>query len=117
MTRALPASLATVFLALSLSACAAPQPSAQPASAVADPVAAPIADPVPDPARVCNAAGLSWTIGQLVDDALVERATREAGAQSVRMLRPGIMITQEFKATRLNIRVDGERKVITTSCG
>jgi hypothetical protein len=35
----------------------------------------------------------------------------------VRVLRPGVMVTQEFNGMRLNIRVDTERKVLATSCG
>lgn len=109
MNRLLPAALGNLLLAFGLAACAAPMPHASPQSAGTE--------PAPPAAGACNADSLSWAIGQVADDALVERARTEAGAQSVRMLRPGIMITREFNAARLNVRVDNERKVISTSCG
>jgi hypothetical protein len=99
--------LAASLLGVALSSCAAsPRPDAS------APVAtAPAAD------RQCDASTLGWAVGQVADDALVERARTEAGAQSVRVLRPGMMVTREFNGTRLNIRVDNERKVLATSCG
>jgi hypothetical protein len=109
MNRPLPVVLASLLCTLSLAACAAtPRPSQLQSTG---------GDPTGTRAAVCDATSLSWTIGKVADDALVERARSDAGAQTVRMLRPGVMITNEFNATRLNIRVDNDRKVITTSCG
>ena len=65
----------------------------------------------------CDARQLSWTVGLVADDALVERARVEAGATTVRVLRPGMMITNEVNPTRLNLRIDNARKVLTYSCG
>jgi hypothetical protein len=109
MNRPLPVALGSVLLALSLAACAAAPQQGQP-QPTAD-------DPAVIRAGACDAKTLSWALGQLADDALIERARSEAGAQTVRMLRPGVMITREFNATRLNIRVDNDRKVLATSCG
>ena len=109
MNRPLPVALSSLLLALSLSACAASPSQEQPPSTGGD--------PVDTRTGACDASTLSWAVGQVADDALVERARNEAGAQSVRVLRPGMMITREFNATRLNIRIDTERKVLATSCG
>jgi hypothetical protein len=65
----------------------------------------------------CDASALAWTIGQVADDVLVERARVQGGAKTVRVIRPGVMITNEFNASRLNLRVDVERKVIAYNCG
>ncbi|MEO6137845.1 MAG: I78 family peptidase inhibitor [Luteimonas sp.] len=65
----------------------------------------------------CDARTLSWSVGQLADDALIERARREAGANTVRVLRPGMMITNEVDPSRLNLRIDNARKVLVYSCG
>ena len=109
MNRPLPLALSSVLLALSLSACAAsPQQGPPPPTG---------ADPAEPPAGACDATPLSWAVGQVADEALIERARNEAGAQTVRVLRPGMMVTREFNAMRLNIRVDTERKVLATSCG
>ncbi|WP_159017261.1 I78 family peptidase inhibitor [Cognatiluteimonas profundi] len=69
------------------------------------------------PASACDARTLSWTVGLVADDALIERARIEAGATTVRVLRPGMMITNEVNPTRLNLRIDNARKVLAYSCG
>src|SRR4249919_2238169 len=97
------------LLALSLSACAASPP--------VPPLASADEQGADAPAGACDASSLGWAVGQVADDALVERARKEAGAALVRVLRPGMMVTREFNATRLDIRVDNERKVLATSCG
>jgi hypothetical protein len=78
-------------------------------------MAAPAADARAE--GVCDATPLAWTIGQVADDALVERARVQAGAKTVRVIRPGVMITNDFSAQRLNLRVDVERKVLAYNCG
>ena len=65
----------------------------------------------------CDSRKLSWTVGLVADDGLIERARTEAGANTVRVLRPGMMITNEVNPTRLNLRIDNARKVLTYSCG
>jgi hypothetical protein len=109
MKNILTVALGSAVLALSLSACASP-----PREAIAPATGS---DRPSTPAGVCDATPLAWAVGQVADDALVERARREAGASSVRVLRPGMMVTNEFDAKRLDIRVDTERKVLATSCG
>jgi hypothetical protein len=94
-------------MVLALSACAAPTREATaPSSGTNHPESA-----------ACDAHNLSWTVGLVADDALVERARIEAGAATVRVLRPGMMITNEVSATRLNLRIDNDRKVLAYSCG
>lgn len=105
----LPVALGNILLALSLSACAASPPQGEPPSTASD--------PADTQAGTCDASILAWTVGQLADEALIERARKEAGALTVRVLRPGMMITNDFSAARLNIRVDTDRKVIAYNCG
>ncbi len=109
MIRSRLASSGGLLICLGLSACVAPPPQD------GTPTAADQRAQTPD--RKCEATPLAWAVGQLADDALVERARIQAGALSVRVLRPGMMITREFSATRLNIRIDNARKVLVTSCG
>jgi len=96
------------LLGLGVSACAA-TPEAKTANAGGEP-----AEPA---ASTCDATSLSWAVGQVADEALVARAQKESHATSVRVLRPGMMVTNEFDGARLNIRVDNDRKVLATSCG
>jgi hypothetical protein len=104
MKRSLPALLGCCALSCVLSACAVPVP-ADGGSAGGTPVAA------------CDATHVAWAVGQVADDALVEKARVESGSTSVRVLRPGMVITREFNGARLNIRVDNEHKVLSVSCG
>jgi hypothetical protein len=104
MKRSLPALLGTCSLFCVLAACAVPAP-ADGASDPGTPVAA------------CDATHVAWAVGQVADDALIERARVESGSTSVRVLRPGMVVTNDFNGARLNIRVDNERRVLSVSCG
>ena len=109
MNRPLRGAVGSVLLALSLAACAAPPPQGK--------VQGTATEPAVTGTGACDAKTLSWTRGRLADEALIERARTEAGAQTVRVLRPGMMITNDFSATRLNMRVDNDHKVLSTICG
>jgi hypothetical protein len=106
MKHAFPFFLAGAF-AVGMSSCSA-EPAKSAPAAVADSAA---------PAGKCDASPLGWTIGQVADDALVERARKESNSDSVRVLRPGMMVTREYNGARLNLRVDNERKVLAYNCG
>ncbi len=99
---------AVFLLVLALSACAAPTREA---------TTTPSAGTGSPPSDTCDARRLSWTLGLVADDALIEKARIEAGANTVRVLRPGMMITNEVDPTRLNLRIDNARKVLTYNCG
>ena len=99
----------TVFLmVLALSACAAPTRGA---------TTTPSAGTENPPSGACDARKLSWTVGLVADDALIERSRTESGSTTVRVLRPGMMITNEVNPARLNLRIDNARKVLAYSCG
>lgn len=66
---------------------------------------------------LCDSSTLGWTVGKTADAALVERAQRESGAKSVRVLKPGQVVTMEYSDTRLTIRVDEHNKVTSANCG
>ena len=95
-------------MVLALSACAAPtrEATTNPSVGMNQPQSG-----------ACDARKLSWTVGLVADDAVIERARVEAGATTVRVLRPGMMITNEVDPTRLNLRIDNARKVLVYSCG
>ena len=99
---------AVFLMALALSACAAPTREATTTAS---------AGTNQPPSGACDARKLSWTLGRVADDALIERSRMESGATTVRVLRPGMMITNEVKSARLNLRIDNARKVLVYSCG
>jgi hypothetical protein len=107
MNRPLSTAFGGLLLLLGLSACAATPPESTSAS------------PAPDrnAAGTCDAGRIAWAIGQVADDALIERARVESGSTTVRVLRPGMLVTNDVDAGRLNLRIDNGRKVLSTICG
>lgn len=65
----------------------------------------------------CDTERARGIVGQQATPARVEEARKAAGAGTVRVIEPGMMVTMEYRADRLNIDVD-ERKVATdVRCG
>ncbi|BAV95787.1 I78 family peptidase inhibitor [Lysobacter enzymogenes] len=125
--RLLPALCLAAALPLAMSACAASRPAAEmPSSAeqavaagqTVDEPAAP-AQPAPLPPRPsCNAdAAKSSLIGKTADAATVERARTAAGGHTVRVLKPGQMITKEYLDGRVNVHVDERNVIVDVGCG
>lgn len=79
--------------------------------------AAPPAAPAPSPGGTCQAAGARFAVGQVATGALLADAQRRAGAQQVRVLRPGQAVTLEFNPARLNLEVDATERVTGVRCG
>ena len=69
------------------------------------------------PAGACNADAAKYAIGRALDDALTAEVRTRAGAQRVRVVRPGQMVTMEFDEQRLTIEVDAAGKVVAARCG
>jgi hypothetical protein len=65
----------------------------------------------------CEASDLNFLIGKTLDETLTARARDAAGASSVRVVRPGQMVTMDYLPERLNIEVDAAGKVIAVRCG
>ncbi len=94
----------TTALALSLSACmTAPVPAT--------------GGRLPSSAATCDAGPVAWAVGKPASADIVERVRIDSHSRTVRMLRPGQMITMEFSAERVDIRVDGANVILAVSCG
>ncbi|MET0311793.1 MAG: I78 family peptidase inhibitor [Burkholderiaceae bacterium] len=114
MTLRLPVTLA---VALALAGCAG-QPFAQapaPGTVASSPAPAPA--PAPVPAGECNAAPGQYAVGQMAATALEEELRVRTGSQTVRVLRPGQMVTMEFNGRRLNLDVDATGRILRVRCG
>ena len=76
-------------------------------------------EPVPPThgAGACDAAAAQGLVGQAATSALAADAQRLAGAGTMRWLRPGQMVTMEYRADRLNIQIDEQNRVIAVRCG
>jgi len=78
---------------------------------------APVA-PLPGlPTGECSVTGLGNLVGRDATPSLVERAKRRAGASLARILRPGQIVTMEYRNGRLNVNVDGRNRVQRFTCG
>lgn len=79
----------------------------------------PMSDPTPPTGGfTCNPdAARGDAMGQAATAEVVERARQQAGARTVRVLRPGQMVTMEYMEGRLNIDVDDKNVVTNVRCG
>ena len=112
------------LLAFALAGCSSPQPDEQEsAEAQAQRDAAAAATPTQDtapkapPVGECDASQLQSLVGQPLTDTLATQAQEDAHAAQVRVLKPGEMVTMEFKGDRLNLEVDEKQVISSVRCG
>lgn len=65
----------------------------------------------------CDISKAQWTVGKIADEALLAKAQSDAGASLARILRPDMAVTMDYRAERLNLRVDEAGKVLDVNCG
>ena len=111
--RLLPSAL-TLAGALLLASCATPTSDASRETAGPDTPASPSPEA---PAMACNADKVQWTLGQVADEALVAKARAQAGAERMRVIKPGMAVTMDYREDRLNLDVDADNKVTRAHCG
>ncbi len=71
----------------------------------------------PPLAGSCNADAAAAYVGKPADAATVEASRTSAGAQRVRTLKPGQMVTMEYLQGRLNLHLDTNGNIERVSCG
>jgi hypothetical protein len=74
------------------------------------------AEPQPG-AGQCNADGASAYVGKAADATTIEAARKAAGAQRVRTIKPGQMVTMEYLEGRLNLYLDANGNIERIACG
>ncbi len=103
------ATAALLAAMLALAGCAASD---------APPPAEPAAPPAAAPAEAtCDASMLTDLVGQTASEALAADAMKRSGSRSMRWLSPGMAVTMDFRADRLNIELDAKNKVVSSRCG
>ena len=65
----------------------------------------------------CRAQPAEVLVGERYRRHVPTRARKLAGASKLRVLWPGQMTTMDYRADRLNIRVDHRRLITAVSCG
>ena len=56
-------------------------------------------------------------VGQQASSELAAQMLRESGARVIRWVSPGMMVTMEFRADRLTVRLDSSIRVASATCG
>jgi glucose/arabinose dehydrogenase len=113
---------------LAIAACASPSAApGEPASVAAPaPVQAAPAPPTPatqpeplapeDVVMTCEAEKGLWAIGKIADEALVAKVMADTGSKRVRVIKPGMMVTMDFREDRVNLDVDADNRVMSVRC-
>lgn len=65
----------------------------------------------------CDAAKAQSFIGEPESAAIAEQARQKSGASTVRWLRPGQIVTMEYRDDRLNLELDAQGKITAIRCG
>jgi len=72
--------------------------------------------PLP-PTLACDATPAQTAIGRHATADVLDRVRQDSHAQVLRVIRPGEMVTMEFSAGRVDVRVDADNVILGVSCG
>jgi len=95
----------------------APAEAPPSASTPAAPADVPVADEAAGEADGCNAELVQKLVGELYTPELGEQARVTAGARVERALRPGQIVTMEFRSDRLSFTLDEKGRISQVNCG
>ena len=99
--------LAWLFAAALAGCGSSPPPKAAPPAAAA---------PAPLPPR-CDPSAAQRVIGLPIDARVIEQARAAAGADMARAVRADQVGAQSYRAGRLNLYLDAQRRVVRVGCG
>jgi hypothetical protein len=71
----------------------------------------------PPAAGSCDAAKAQSFVGERESAAIAEQARQKSGARTVRWLRPGQIVTMEYRDDRLSLQLDARGTIIAIRCG
>jgi hypothetical protein len=75
------------------------------------------AEPVGGPGDRCDASTLGNLVGRDATQELGAEALRRSSARVLRWIRPGDVVTMDYREDRLNIHLDGRNRVERFACG
>jgi hypothetical protein len=76
-----------------------------------------VAEPVvAQPSGECRADAAREMVGKPFDAALQKDAMAKTGAKLVRVIRPGDVVTKDYRPNRLNIDLDAQDVVVSLRC-
>jgi hypothetical protein len=73
--------------------------------------------PYPPRLAQCQADPGQRFVGQAASEDIVEQAKTATGANSVRVLKPGMAATMDFRDDRLNLHLDDHDVIAMVTCG
>lgn len=65
----------------------------------------------------CDDKAAAAFVGQSISEDVAERARSAAGARGVRIIRPGMAVTMDYREGRLNLHLDDAGRITRASCG
>jgi hypothetical protein len=65
----------------------------------------------------CDASKAQGLVGKVRSKKLDGDALRLSGARILRWIKPGTMVTMDFRQDRLNLHLDAKDKIIRVACG
>lgn len=65
----------------------------------------------------CGLGSIADLVGKAVTETTADDAGKRSGARAVRVIRPGMIVTMDFRPDRLNIDVDEKGIVTNLRCG
>lgn len=109
-----PTLLTVLPLCAVLSACATggAEGSGTATSAAAAPLVRPMAE-----GAVCNPEVLDSYVGKEASQAILDDARTRSGALHVRVGKPGMAMTMDFRQDRLTVHVNADNRIESISCG
>ncbi|MDB5679593.1 I78 family peptidase inhibitor [Sphingomonas bacterium] len=76
----------------------------------------PLAD-MPMPPGKCVDRIVTEKVGRIYSAALGKRLMHVTGARTLRVIRPGQMVTMDFLEDRLNVHIDADGRILSFNCG
>lgn len=73
--------------------------------------------PYPPVEAQCDAERARWAIGREATADVVEEVRVATQSRDVRVIRPGQVVTMDFRPDRVNIRVNERNAITSITCG
>ena len=75
--------------------------------------------PATEPVQLaaCSVDGVTDAVGKAYSAALGDRTRVRSGAKTVRVIRPGMAVTMDYRTDRLNIDLDEKDVITRLHCG
>jgi hypothetical protein len=65
----------------------------------------------------CDAAPVSWAVGQKADEQVMKKVWQQSGAGLIRPMAPGQVVTLDFRPDRINVHLDADNTITRLDCG